>query len=149
MSVESRRSPRLIDYLPLEVHVVHVQDGHLLAGPFAGRIIDISMHGACLLMSQMMHNRFHVFHSTRDNEHAMLRLTINHPPELDRYTIIARPVWMDLFHQQEIRAFKMGVEFTEDAEKDKMQELQQALRANQPQRSGWWQQHCHLFHSRR
>lgn len=145
MSAESRRSPRLIDYLPLEVHVVHAQDGHLLAGPFSGRIIDLSMHGACLLMSQVMYNRFHVFHSTRDNQAAVLRLTISPAPDLDQYTLIAHPIWMDLFYQQEIRAFKMGVEFVEDPEKDQMRELQRALRANQPQRSSWWRQHCHFL----
>ncbi|MGD9947734.1 MAG: PilZ domain-containing protein [Desulfobulbus sp.] len=142
MSVDSRRSQRLIDYLPLEVHVVQTPDDNRIAGPFAGRIIDISTHGACLLMSQVMQNSFHVFHSTRESEEMVLELHINLPPELEHYRLNARPVWLDLFQQGEIRAFKMGVEFSEDPGKDEMQELQEAIRINQKHRASWWQTHC-------
>lgn len=143
MSVDSRRSPRLTDYLPLEVYVVQVPDDTRIAGPFAGRIIDVSMHGACLLMSQVMQDTFHVFHSTREKDARGLQLCISLLPDLEHCQLHARPVWLDVFQQGEIRAFKMGVEYTEDPGKKKMQELQKALRVNQPQRAGWWQTHCH------
>jgi hypothetical protein len=149
MSIEHRRSERITDFLPLEVHVVRKQDGHVIAGPFSGRIIDISAHGACLLMTQIMHNDFHVFHSTRDTCEAVLRLTIDHPPDIDPCALAAAPVWLDLFRQQEIRAFKMGVEFTEDLDKKQMQELQAALCTNQEQRGSWWQRHCRMFEKKR
>ncbi len=142
MSADSRRSPRLSDYLPLEVQVVHQDDNILVAGPFAGRIIDISHHGACLLMSQVMQNTFHVFHSTRENDSTLLELCISLPPDLDQFHLNARPIWFDLFDQGEIRAFKMGVEFTENTDKARMRELQKAIRINQPHRASWWQLHC-------
>jgi hypothetical protein len=142
MTIEQRRSERIVDFLPLEVHVASGTDGKILAGPFSGRIIDISTHGACLLMTQVMINTFHVFHSTRDLDEAVLRLIIDHPPDLGPHTLSARPVWLDVFRQQEIRAFKMGVEFTEDPEKEQMRKLRAALRHNQDQRAQWWQNHC-------
>lgn len=141
MTSDLRRSERIVDFLPLEVHAVHGQDGRLLAGPFSGRIIDISAHGACLLMTQIMDGAFHVFHSTNDTDGAVLRLTIEQPPDLGPHVLTARPVWLDLFRQGEIRAFKMGVEFTEDPEKKQMRELHQALRRNQETRGSWWQRH--------
>ncbi|MDD2462679.1 MAG: PilZ domain-containing protein [Desulfobulbus sp.] len=142
MSVDSRRSPRLTDYLPLEVHVVQTPDYKRIAGPFAGRIIDISIHGACLLMSQVMQKSFHVFHSTRENGKRELELCLSLPPVLEHCRLHARPVWLDLFQQGEIRAFKMGVAFSEDPDKKKMQELQEALAINQKHRADWWQTHC-------
>nr|WP_321465043.1 PilZ domain-containing protein [uncultured Desulfobulbus sp.] len=142
MSADSRRSPRLSDYLPLEVLVVHMEDNIFVAGPFAGRIIDISQHGACLLMSQVMQNSFHVFHSTRENDHTILELRISLQPDLEQFLLNARPIWFDLFGQGEIRAFKMGVEFTEHTDKAGMRELQKAIRINQPHRASWWQLHC-------
>ncbi len=145
MNVEHRRSERIADFLPLEVHVVDQKDDQILAGPFSGRIIDISAHGACLLMTQIMHNDFHVFYSTRDTDNAVLRLTIDHPPDINLCTLNALPVWMDVFRQQEIRAFKMGVEFTEDPEKNQMREMQATLRNNQEQRGNWWQRHCRIL----
>jgi len=145
MTIENRRSERIIDFLPLEVHVVDLNNGQVIAGPFSGRIIDISAHGACLLMTQIMHDGFHVFHSTRDADNTALRLTIDQPPDIDPCAFIALPVWMDVFRQQEIRAFKMGVEFTEDPEKKQMREIRSALRKNQEQRGNWWQRHCRIF----
>lgn len=149
MSVEHRRSTRIIDYLPLEVHAVDGKGGHPLAGPFSGRIIDISSHGACLLMSQVFRNGFHIFHSTRETNEALLQLTINHPPEIDHYILTAMPVWLDLFRQQEIRAFKMGIEFTEDPEANQMKELLKALQENQGKRGSWWMKHCRIWERKR
>jgi hypothetical protein len=150
MSVDSRRSPRLTDYLPLEVHVVQAPDEVSIAGPFAGRIIDISIHGACLLMSQVMQNTFHVFHSPRESgEAVLLQLRISLLPDLAPFHLLAYPVWLALFQQREIRAFKMGVEFTEDPGEQKMRELQEAIHINQQQRADWWQAHRQHLEYRR
>ena len=104
MDFETRRSQRILDYLPLEVRVVGKQDSRILAAPFSGRIIVLSAHGACLLMSQVMHNNFHVFHSTREVDDCVLQLMIDHPPDLNQCMLLAQPVWVGLGRQEEIRA---------------------------------------------
>ncbi|RUM36473.1 MAG: hypothetical protein DSY57_05540, partial [Desulfobulbus sp.] len=81
MITELRRSKRVTDYLPILVNAKNEATGRRLAGPFSGRIIDISEHGACLLMTQVMQNTYHVFHSTREEDSRVLQLTINVPPE--------------------------------------------------------------------
>lgn len=53
--------------------------------------------------------------------------------------LLALPVWMGLVRQEEIRAFKMGVEFIGDPEDPQMLELREAIRQNQGQRGSWWQ----------
>ena len=141
MSVEHRRSERSIDYLPIEVHAVDARNGQLIAGPFTGSIIDISSHGACLLMTQVFHQGFHLFYSTRDTSNTVLQITINHPPDVSNCIFTATPVWMDLFRQQEIRAFKMGIEFTENPEVNQIKKLLKALQKNQEKRAGWWMKH--------
>lgn len=145
MSVEHRRSNRIADYFPLVVHSVAGSDGPVIAGPFSGRIIDISSHGACLLMTQIFRDGFHLFHTTRDTEGALLQLTIEHPPEITHYLLTALPVWLGLFRQDEIRAFKMGIEFTENPEKAQMKALRQVLEKNQEERGGWWLKHCKFW----
>ena len=149
MSVEYRRSKRIIDYIPLEVYAVQGKDRQPIAGPFSGRIIDISTHGACLLMTQVFYNGFHIFHSTRDTSDSLLQLTINQPPDLNDCQLIAVPVWLDLFRQQEIRAFKMGIDFTESPEAQQMKDLQKALQENQETRAGWWLAHCKIWDRKR
>ena len=146
MTVEHRRSARITDFLPLEVHVLKKDNAQVLAGPFAGRIIDISMHGACLLMSQVFRDGFHLFHTTRDNDSALLRLTFNQPPDLAGLSLIAVPIWMDLYRLREISAFKMGVNFTENPEAQQMKELQRTIRENQQQRANWWQRSLAALH---
>ena len=143
MNIDHRRSPRNIDYLPLEVHVVQAE-GRVVAGPFSGRIIDISGHGACLLMSQIIRSGFHLFLSTRDNKETFLQLTISNLEDFDRFIMLARPVWMADFQQQGIRAFKMGVCFAGNPEEHGMKELLKAIQENQAQRGHWWKTHCKM-----
>lgn len=144
MITENRRSARTADYLPVEVHAVNEHEGSSIAGPFPASIIDISRHGACLLMPQIFLNGFHIFHSTRENDDTLLRLTISDPPELRHVVLTAVPIWMDLFRQEEIRAFKMGVEFTDTPEANQMKELEKTLKKDQEQRKSWWRKHCKL-----
>jgi len=145
MSIDHRRSERIIEYLPVEVHVVGGSGGQGLAGPFSGSIIDVSNHGACLLMTQVFHNNFHLFYSTRETSEALLQVTINLPPDINNYILHAVPIWLDLFRQQEIRAFKIGIEFTENPDAGQMKELQNALQKNQGERGNWWRKHCKFW----
>lgn len=145
MNIEHRRSKRILDYLPLEVHALAAQGGPPIAGPFSGRIIDISRHGACLLMTQVFRNNFHIFHSTRESSETLLQLTINHPPDLNHCVLTAVPIWLNLFRQQEIRAFTMGIEFTENSEGSQMKEVLKALQHNQENRGSWWREHCKIW----
>lgn len=112
-----------------------------MAGPFSGRIINISATGACLLMTQVMINSYHIFHSTREDNSLFLQLTINLPPDMTYFNIPARPVWMNLFHQDEIRAFTMGVEFLTNPEGQQMKQLLAAMARQQKKRADWWSSH--------
>jgi hypothetical protein len=100
----------------------------IMAGPFPGRIINISRHGACLLMSQVISNSFHLFHSIKENENSCIQLTINIQPEIINCKIPGQPVWMDIFREGDIRAFKIGIEFMDDADNEKMLHLEQVVR---------------------
>ena len=145
MNIEHRRSERILDFLPIAVSAVDGTNGLPVAEPFAGNIIDISKHGACLLMPLILHNGFHLFHSTRDTANTLLQVTINHPPDLGQCILTAVPIWMDLFRKQEIRAFKMGIEFTENPEINQMKALQKALHQNQEERGSWWRRQYLLW----
>jgi hypothetical protein len=141
MITELRRSKRITDYLPILVSAKNGDTGALLAGPFSGRIIDISEYGACLLMSQVMKDAYHVFHSTREDDTRILQLTINVPPDNIPFSITAHPIWLDLFRQDQIRAFKMGIEFITSPEGELMKQLQKAMKIQQRKRGNWWTSH--------
>ena len=140
--IDQRRAERIVDFLPLEIHAIDLTCGEVLAGPFSARIIDISTHGACLLVTQVLLNGFHVFYTTRESDDTVLRLSIDETSDIGQHVLTARPIWLDVFRQDAIKAFKMGVEFTEDIEKGQMRDVQAALSTNQGQRASWWQKHC-------
>jgi len=106
-----RQATRISDYIPVKVTARNEVTGITVAGPFSGKIINISNIGSCLLMKQVMMGSYHIFHSTREDNSLFLQLTIDLPPNIENVKIPTQPVWMDLFHQDDVRAFKMGVEF--------------------------------------
>ena len=138
MITELRASKRYIDYLPIRVTAKDGVSGKIMAGPLSGRIIDVSTSGACLLMTQIMSNSYHIFHSTRENDSLSLQLQINLSPDIIDCTISARPIWLNLFRQDEIRAFKMGVEFLTNPEGKQIKQLMTAMARQQKKRANWW-----------
>jgi len=138
MITELRRSKRIAEYLPILINAKDRTSGSVLAGPFSGRIIDISDHGACLLMTQIMQRSYHVFHSTREADGRFLQLIVNVPPDNIPFSIAAQPVWMDRFLREEVRAFTMGIAFLTSPEGKLMQQLREAMRIHQFKRGEWW-----------
>ncbi len=138
MISELRIAKRHTEYLPIGVIAKKQSTGKSLAGPFSGRIIDISITGACLLMTQVFCDKFHVFHSTRENDALFLELVIDLPPDISDLTIPARPVWISLYQQKEIKAFKMGVEFMKNPEGQRIKQFMESLARQQKKRAQWW-----------
>ncbi len=122
-----RRSKRYDRFLPISVVAIDGDEDTTKAGPFQGRIINISRHGACLLMSQVMMNTFHIFHSTKESDSVFLQLTINIQPEIIECKIPSRPIWMDIFQEGDLHAFKIGVEFMINPEGEQMIQLEQVI----------------------
>ena len=111
MNAELRRSSRYADFLPIYISVRRNDNDSQVAGPFSARIVDVSNHGSCLLLTQVMMKSFHIFHSTRDNELTDLVLHINIPSEPEPIEISAQPVWLNSAKLDDIKVFKMGVDF--------------------------------------
>ena len=128
MTEELRNSNRYNRFLPISVQALDCCNNEIIAGPYPGRIINISRYGACLLLSQMVINSFHMFHSVNENDRICLQLTINIQPEIINSIIPGRPVWLDTFREGDIHAYKLGVEFLNDAEGEDMMHLEQVVK---------------------
>lgn len=98
-------------------------------------------------MTQVLLQHVHVFHTPRTTEGLVLQLDIVLDGEQNSYRLTARPIWLNEVKPRRIFAYKMGIEFTTDPDKEQMLELRQALHANQEQRADWWQRHSHLLHA--
>jgi len=138
MITDLRRSKRFTDFLPISVSARSGLKSTTIAGPFSGRIIDISRHGACLLMTQVVIQSYHVYHSTKEDDSSFLELHINLPPDLVGFAIPARPVWFSDFNIEDIQAFRMGVDFLISPNGEKMKRLERIMRKKQKERDYLW-----------
>ena len=127
MTQELRKSHRYNRFLPIGVQALNCCTNEIIAGPYPGRIINISRHGACLLLSQIVTNSFHLFHSIKENDTMCLQLTINIQPEIVNCRIPGKPIWMDNFREGDIHAFKIGISFTCNAQSNEMMHLEEVV----------------------
>ncbi|MCI5223092.1 MAG: hypothetical protein D3924_10555 [Candidatus Electrothrix sp. AR4] len=125
-------------YLPIEIIAQHTANGKVVAGPLSARLFDISKIGACLLMSQVMHKKFHLFYSTQENSLLSLQLFVDLPPDIENLKIPAYPLWFNLFQQGQIRNFIMEVEFSPDFEEKKRKKFLSTINRHQKKRNDSW-----------
>ena len=111
MNTELRRSKRYKDFLAISVIARNGVNGNKEVGPFAGRIINISKHGACLLMSLGVLESYNVYRLTCKNDSMHLEIQGSLPSHRSNFILSGNPVWMDPIVIDDIRAFKMGVDF--------------------------------------
>ncbi len=113
-----RRLTRKNLFLPVTISVENVNTGAVLTDALTGHITNLTKHGACLFMEKIMMGSFHFFHSTKENDSLVLQLTITMPHEGECHTITARPLWFDIFRDEQRRGFKIGIEFTQPPSKE-------------------------------
>ena len=122
-SEELRRSNRYTEFLPITVTARANNNKQLVAGPLSARIVNVSSHGACLLLTKVMIQSYHFFHSTREDESVELVLHITLPSHPEPIEIISKPVWLNASKLNDIKGFKMGVDFTSKIDNRLMQTI--------------------------
>ena len=142
---ESRRSKRYIALLPVSVNAVDMKGKHV-AGPWSGRIIDLSRHGASLFLTRVMDGPYHICFSVQENKEHLLRIVVSQstPGTTDtnpvsspkpvvtedgkEIVLMARPVWMNSYDHEDLVAFRMGVEFIDQPSRKEMSVLKKAMK---------------------
>ena len=123
MNTELRRSKRFNDFLAVSVVAVNGLNGEKEAGPYSGRLINVSRHGACILLSLAMLESYKVYSATSRNDSSYLEIQGNIPDKIGFFKLSARPIWMEPVLIDEIRAFKMGVEFLTNPYGEQMEDI--------------------------
>ncbi|MDU9049698.1 MAG: hypothetical protein Q3M30_12685 [Candidatus Electrothrix sp. Rat3] len=118
----------LRNYLPIEITAQHAGTEKIMAGPLRGRLFDLSKNDACLLMSEIMDDTYHLFYSTQEDNLLFLNIFFNLSSVPDEqfnecFKMTAIPLWFNTFQQGQIRNFIMGVEFTRNIEEKTVRKL--------------------------
>lgn len=117
---ELRRSHRYSDFLPISICIRKKEDLSLVAGPLSARIIDVSNHGACLVLTKVVVQSYHIFHSPKGDDSVVLGLDITLPSVKKPIEILSHPVWMNTSSLDDIKIFKLGVDFTSEIDDELM-----------------------------
>ena len=128
MKNDSRKSKRITDFLSVGVFVKNRENGATVEGPFTGTIIDFSLDGACILMSQIRREGCHLYHSPKENESLFLKIVVNKPPHLENFTLSASPVWLNTFESDEFQERLIGVRFLEKTDEQKSAAINTIIR---------------------
>jgi len=111
MNSDLRRSKRYDDFIAVKVLAKNGVNGKSETAPFSGRIINISRHGACLLMPLSALKSYEVYSKTYRNDSTYLEIKGGFQNPNSQFVLSARPVWTDPFILGDMHAFKMGVAF--------------------------------------
>lgn len=127
-SQELRRSNRYNDFLPISVFIQKSDDFSSITGPLSARIIDVSNHGACLILTDVVVQSYHVFHSAKQSDSVILGLNIRLPSHDRPIEIRCKPIWMSSTSLDDIKIFKMGVDFVSEIENELMLTINKYIR---------------------
>ena len=112
MSVFPFRPPRIETSLPSYVQLQETSSGQPLSPKADATIVNVSTGGACLVVSQLILDKKHLFYDTLDSDTCNLLLRTGKTDcTSETFTISARSVWMDSCDFNGKPAFKIGVSF--------------------------------------
>ena len=129
MNSDLRRARRYHDFIPVFVTAHNGMDSIRVAGPFSGRIINISRCGACLLMPLSVLDSYNVYSAAIRDVSSFLEIQGTVSLEAGQFKLSARPVWSDPFIMDDLRAFKMGIEFLVNPEGEQMNSIIESIQA--------------------
>jgi hypothetical protein len=74
-------------------------------------------------MTKVMSDNFHIFHSTREDDSSNLQIKIQNHNNSSEMEIAAHPVWFDSMKLDDMKIFRMGVDFINILGKNDLKEI--------------------------
>jgi hypothetical protein len=123
MSSDQRHEPRHREFIPVSVTALEHGSGRKLAGPLGGRLINISRHGACLLMSTPAATAEGLSTTSANGKDSLLEIRGTLPEGETPFTLAARAVWSTPMVVDDMHGLQMGVQFADQLEDGQLQAL--------------------------
>ena len=111
MNSDLRRAKRYHDFIPVFVTAPKGMNTIRATGPFSGRIINISRFGGCLLIPFGVLDTYKVCNVSVRDASPFLEIQESVSLKNGHFKLPVRPVWTDPFIMDDLRAFKVGIEF--------------------------------------
>lgn len=132
MTIDLRRAKRYEDFIAVTVLAGDPLDENRQTNAYNGRLINISLSGACLLLPNNGDGPADWYRSAckKDFNNLQLEIQGSLPPEIKSFSLIGKPIWMAPFVMDDIYAFKMGIAFDSQNDFEQSQEIIQKITAH-------------------
>ena len=107
--------------------------------PITGKMIDFSLHGACLLPDKIQYGCRHIFKSTQHRNDYIIRLEYIADDENNPFIIYGNSAWYNQSSSDDSDSirFKLGIEFLDDQNEDTLREFYARMANRQNAKKGW------------
>ena len=129
MNSDLRRAKRYHDFIQVFVTAPYAMNSIRATSTFSGRIINISRYGGCLLMPFGVLDPYKVHNAGVRDTSPFLEIQGSVSLENGHFKLSARPVWTDPIIMDDLRAFKIGVEFLVNPEGEQMNSIIESIQA--------------------
>lgn len=123
MSTDQRHEQRHKEFIPVSVTALDTGKGRRQSGPLGCRLINISRHGACLLMSAAAAGVEGLTATSANGKNSLLEIRGALPGDETPFTLSARAVWSSPMIIDDMQGWQMGVQFADQLEEGQIQAL--------------------------
>jgi hypothetical protein len=124
MAKKKRETERATGDLTVSLTLRDFNSGNPLTDSLPGRLDNISVAGASLSVNHIRTGGYHLFYAAKETQEPMLYLESKHSENPDDFfSIPVRPVWFNCEGVEAETTFKIGVEFMQNADNEKVRKL--------------------------
>ncbi len=107
--------------------------------PVTGKMVDLSLHGACLFPDKIQYGCLHIFKSTQHHNNYIISLEYISDVDNNSLVIYGNSAWYNQssFYKDDRIRFKLGIEFLEDQDQDILRNFYAKLASRQDDKEGW------------
>ncbi len=150
MTKKKREKVRAAGDLTVSLTLRDYNSGNSLADSLPGQLDNISVAGASLSVNHIRTGGYHLFYAAKEAQNPMLYIESKAEGSDESFSIPVHPVWFNCEGIEEGTTFKMGVEFMENADNEKVRRLLKMACGTYDPSSNWFknfflQYICPLF----
>ena len=138
MAKKKRETARATGDLTVSLALRDYNSGKPLADPLPGRLDNISVSGASLSVNHIRTGGYHLFYAAKETPKPILYLESKPSENSDEsFSIPVHPVWFNCEGVEAATTFKMGVEFMENSDNEKVRVLLKKTCGSYNPNSNW------------
>lgn len=107
---ERRKSKRHPCTAKIGIFLAQGEQGVQASATLSGNLIDLSLHGAGLILPQILDHQTHLAYAAMESKELILHLELYHGED-KKIIVPTKPAWFNRSLSEHLTPFRLGVEF--------------------------------------